>query len=135
MDTYELLFRVRDYEVDLQGIVNNAIYQHYLEHARHEYLFSCDIDFAKLHDEGKDLIVIRIEIDYKHSLRSRDEFKVILSVRKEGHLKIVFDQKIIRIPDEKLIVKAVVTGVCLNKGRPVKPESVMDLEKLGIQVQ
>lgn len=134
METYEVPFRVRDYEVDLQGIVNNAVYQNYLEHARHEYLNSCDIDFARLHDEGKDLVVSRIEIDYKLSLKSRDEFKVISSVRKEGHLRIVFDQKILRIPDNKLIIKAVVTGVCLNNERPVKPESVMDIEKLGIRV-
>ena len=29
---YELTLKVRDYECDLQGIVNNANYQHYLEH-------------------------------------------------------------------------------------------------------
>ena len=33
---YELKMKVRDYECDLQGIVNNANYQHYLEHTRHE---------------------------------------------------------------------------------------------------
>ena len=37
---YELPFKVRDYECDLQGIVNNANYQHYLEHTRHEFLTS-----------------------------------------------------------------------------------------------
>ena len=35
----KVLFRhemkVRDYECDIQGVVNNANYQHYLEHARH----------------------------------------------------------------------------------------------------
>ena len=28
---YELEMKVRDYECDLQGIVNNANYQHYLD--------------------------------------------------------------------------------------------------------
>ena len=35
---YELEMKVRDYECDLQGIVNNANYQHYLEHTHHEFL-------------------------------------------------------------------------------------------------
>ena len=37
---YELKMKVRDYECDLQGIVNNANYQHYIEHTRHEFLTS-----------------------------------------------------------------------------------------------
>jgi len=36
----ELEFEVRDYECDLQGVVNNANFQHYLEHARHKWLES-----------------------------------------------------------------------------------------------
>ena len=48
---YELKLKVRDYECDLQGIVNNANYQHYLEHTRHEFLTSTGMSFAKLHDE------------------------------------------------------------------------------------
>jgi acyl-CoA thioester hydrolase len=132
MDDYYLEFVVRDYEVDLQGIVNNAVYQHYLEHARHVYLASKGIDFAKLHDEGKDLIVSRIEIDYKSPLRSMDKFKVTLKVLKEGNLKVIFEQNILRIPDDKLIVKAKVTGVCLRNGKPVKPEDIIDVSQLGI---
>ena len=50
---YELKMKVRDYECDLQGIVNNANYQHYLEHTRHEFLTSVGISFARLHlDNG-----------------------------------------------------------------------------------
>jgi acyl-CoA thioester hydrolase len=129
---FELEFTVRDYELDLQGIVNNAVYQHYLEHARHEYLYSIGLDFAKLHEEGKDLVVTRLEMDFKTPLKSRDKFKVVLSTRKEGHLRIVFEQCILRIPDEKIIVNAKVYGVCLLRGRPVKPEDVLDLSKFGI---
>jgi len=129
---YELEFIVRDYELDLQGIVNNSVYQQYLEHARHEFLFSRNIDFAKLHDEGKDLVVIRAEIDYKSPLKSRDKFKVTLNTYKEGNLKVVFEQNIFRLPDLKPIVKAKIIGVCLFKGRPSKPEDMMDVSLLGI---
>ena len=44
---FELSLAVRDYECDLQGVVNNATYQNYLEHARHKYLQNSKIkDFA-----------------------------------------------------------------------------------------
>lgn len=50
---YELKMKVRDYECDLQGIVNNANYQHYLEHTRHEFLLSTGVSFAALHEQGR----------------------------------------------------------------------------------
>jgi acyl-CoA thioester hydrolase len=129
---FEIELSVRDYELDLQGIVNNSVYQNYLEHARHEFLYSKDIDFAALHEEGKDLIISRVGIDYKHPLKSHDRFRVTLNIHREGHLKIVFDQKILRIPDDKLILKAKVEGVCLYQGELVKPEQILNLNELGI---
>jgi len=77
---FEVEFIVRDYECDLQAVVNNANYQHYLEHARHEYLISKGINFVELHNEGTDLIVTRVEIDYKYPLRSRDRFNVKVEI-------------------------------------------------------
>ena len=65
---YEIEMKVRDYECDLQGVVNNANYQHYFEHARHEFLESVGANFGKLHNEGVDAMVARVEIDYKNSI-------------------------------------------------------------------
>lgn len=128
MDTktyeYELIFTVRDYECDLQGIVNNAVYLNYLEHTRHQYLLNKKIDFAKLHNEGIDLVVSRIEIDYKYSLTSDDKFVVKVNTYKEGNLRLVFEQDIYKLPDNKHVVHAKVIGVGLNKGRPMKIETI-----------
>ncbi|MFN8206484.1 MAG: acyl-CoA thioesterase [Bacteroidales bacterium] len=121
---FQLHFKVRDYECDLQGIVNNANYQHYLEHARHEYLQSLSIDFAGLHAEGTDLIVSRIEIDYKLPLRSRDEFTVSVLMKKEGNVRVLFEQEIRTSNGNKLAASAKVYGVCLVKGRPVAPGKI-----------
>ena len=64
---YELEMKVRDYECDLQGIVNNANYQHYLEHTRHEFLTSVGVSFAALHEQGVDPVVARIStVSYTH---------------------------------------------------------------------
>ncbi|MFN8242002.1 MAG: thioesterase family protein [Bacteroidales bacterium] len=123
--TYTLEFSVRDYECDLQGIVNNANYQHYLEHARHEYLVSRGISFADLHDEGLDLIVTSVTINYKYPLRSRDRFIVGVNLRREGNVRLVFEQDIFRLPDYKHVVNARVTGAATRNGRPVSPEQVV----------
>jgi acyl-CoA thioester hydrolase len=129
--TFSLDFFVRDYECDLQGVVNNANYQHYLEHARHEFLLSKGVSFAGLHEEGIDLIVSKVEIDYKYPLRSRDRFVVRLRVEREGNVRLLFIQEISRIPDEKLIVRARVTGVATKNGKPVSPLGLV--EQLGLK--
>ena len=113
---YELKLKVRDYECDLQGIVNNANYQHYLEHTRHEFLLAHDISFSKLHDQGTDAVVARISMQFKVPLKSRDEFVSKLWIKKEG-IKYVFMQDIFRLPDMKLSVRAQVDTVCLINGR------------------
>jgi acyl-CoA thioester hydrolase len=127
---YELAFSVRDYECDLQGIVNNAVYQNYYEHARHQYLLGKNIDFAGLHNEGIDLIVSRVEIDYKFSLRSGDLFRVTVKTYREGHLRLIFDQEIYKLPENKLVSHAKVIGVGLNHGRPMKLETIRGFEAL-----
>lgn len=124
---FSLELSVRDYECDLQGIVNNAIYLHYLEHARHEFLISRGVSFAVLHEEGLDLIVTRVEIDYKYPLKSRDRFVVRLNLRREGNIRFIFEQDIFRMPDEKLIINAKVTGIAIRNGRPVSPEKIIAL--------
>jgi acyl-CoA thioester hydrolase len=123
-------FAVRDYECDVQGVVNNANYLHYLEHARHEFLLSNGISFMDLHEEGTDLIVTRIEISYKYPLRSRDSFVVKTKIRREGNVRIVFEQEILRLADGKLIADAEVTGISTRNGRPVSPGDL--LQKLGL---
>jgi acyl-CoA thioester hydrolase len=128
---YSVEFTVRDYECDIQGVVNNANYLHYLEHARHEFLISKGINFAQLHEEGTDLTVTRVEIDYKYPLRSRDKFFVRLYLRREGNVRLVFVQDIFRQTDEKLIVHAEITGVATKKGRPISPVEV--IARLGLE--
>jgi len=123
-------FTVRDYECDIQGVVNNANYLHYLEHARHEFLISRGIDFIHLHHEGLDLIVTRSEIDYKYPLRSRDKFVVKTNIRREGNIRLVFLQEIFSTKDMKIIVRARITGAAIRNGKPVFPEDV--IKKLGL---
>lgn len=130
-DNYgSLELEVRDYECDVQGVVNNANYQHYLEHARHKFLLSKGVSFMELHQEGLDLVVTKVEINYKYPLKSRDRFVIRTSIRREGNVRLVFVQSIYRQPDEKLIIEAEVTGAATRNGKPVSPGDL--IQKLGI---
>ena len=113
---YELKMKVRDYECDLQGIVNNANYQHYIEHTRHEFLTATGISFARLHEEGIDPVVARLTMALKPPLKSGDEFVTKLYMKKEG-IKYVFYQDIFRLPDMKIVIKSTVETVCVINGR------------------
>ena len=119
--------KVRDYECDLQGIVNNANYQHYTEHTRHEFILSEGISFADLHERGIDCVVARITLSYKTPLRSGDEFLSCLNVEKDG-ARYVFHQDILRLPDHKLAMRATVDIVSLVHGKLVV--GVDELDKL-----
>ena len=121
---YELKMKVRDYECDLQGIVNNANYQHYLEHTRPEFLTAAGMSFARLHEEGIDPVVARLTMAFKTPLKSGDEFLSRLYLKKEG-IKYVFYQDIYRASDEKMVIKATVETVCLVNGR-LSDSSVFD---------
>jgi acyl-CoA thioester hydrolase len=125
---YQLEFKVRDYECDVQGLVNNAVYQNYLEHARHEFLLTSGVDFTALAKSGINLVVIRAELDYKYPLRSGDTFWIGLNVRRATKTRFEFLQDIYRSVDHKQIMAAKITGTSLNeRGRPFVPDVISRL--------
>lgn len=113
---YLIEMKVRDYECDLQGVVNNANYQHYMEHARHEFLESLGDNFGRMHDEGYDAFVASVAIEFKRSLRSGDRFWVGLNIRREG-AKLIFNQDIIKVEDGQLAAKGEVAAVLVQNGK------------------
>ena len=72
-----------------------------------------------------------MEIDYKYPLRSRENLLSTVDIEREGNVRLVFIQDIYRIPDEKHIVHAKVTGVATKNGRPVSPGNIV--EQLGLK--
>ena len=119
--TFELEFSVRDYELDTQGVVNNSVYQNYLEHARHEFLKSIGLNFNELHEKGTDAVVHKVELEYKRPLVGDERFVVRMYARQEGNVRFVFYQDIYKVPKNELALKGKVTGVFMNNGRPIRP--------------
>lgn len=121
-------FLVRDYECDMQGVVNNSVYQNYLEHARHMLLKSTGIDFSALNDDGILLTVIRVELDYKFPLVSGDRFLIDTVMERVSPLRFLFRQEIRKEPDGRLVLTGNVYGTSLNRRRrPEMPAAIEDL--------
>ncbi len=118
---FEYEMKVRDYECDVQGHVNNANYQHYFEVTRHEFLEQEGLNFYELHKNGVDAVVSRVEIRYKVPLIGMDKFKCTIALEKKG-LIYVFHQRIIRLSDEKLCAKAIIQVVMLVDGVLSQPD-------------
>lgn len=119
---FDVELKVRDYECDMDHVVNNAVYLNYLEHARHELLGSKGLKFGELSKRGISLVVTRIEIDYKGSLVSGDSFIVRSTLQRSGRIRFHFNQSIHRTIDNRLMLSAVVVGTALNsRGRPDFP--------------
>ena len=122
---HKLELKVRDYECDIQGVVNNSVYQNYLEHARHELMLGAGINFAELAKNHINLVVVRAELDYKSPLQSGETFWIGTNVQQASKVRFEFLQDIYRSSDDKLIVKGRIIGTSLNeRGRPFVPDEI-----------
>lgn len=124
MSVFTLEMKVRDYECDMQGIVNNGAYFNYLEHARHEFLLEKGINFAELARQQINLVVVRSELDYKASLTSGDKFTVTVAFEPVSKVRFGFRQQVIRLADQKVVLEGLIIGTAINeRGRPAIPEA------------
>ncbi len=117
---FENKMKVRDYECDGQGVVNNANYLHYFEHTRHEFMESCGIRLRDLTAENILPVVRRASLKYKNSLRGSEEFICTARIERKG-LRYLFHQQIRRIPDNTLCAEGVIEVVCVIGGKVNAP--------------
>ena len=111
---FTLEIAVRDYELDSEGIVNNAVYLHYLEHTRHAFVKQEGIPFGNLTSEGLVPVVRRMTIDYYVPLRSGDVMLCALWIERKGP-RFIFYQDIFKKGSEEHVVSAAVTIVCMEQ--------------------
>lgn len=118
---FEHTLKVRDYECDIQGHVNNAHYQHYFEVTRHEFLEKVGLKFHELHLQGIDAVVSRVEIRYKAPLIGMDLFRCTVTRLERIGVKYIFHQEVIRAKDEVVCAKAKIEVVNLVNGKLSQP--------------
>ena len=118
---FTLEIAVRDYELDSEGIVNNATHLHYLEHTRHAFCAQAGYTFAQMQAEGFMPVVSRIEVDYKTPLRSGDVVLSKLWVERQG-ARFIFHQRIYNKATAATAVQALVSIVCIENGKITRGE-------------
>ena len=116
---------VRDYELDAEGIVNNANYLHYLEHTRHEFCKIAGFTFAQMRENGIDPVLRKVEIEYLTPLKSGDTMESFINMERKGP-RFIFPQDIFRKSDGQPVVKALVTVVMLKNGKLSKGDEVAE---------
>ena len=114
--SFEIEMKVRDYECDSQGIVNNANYLHYFENTRHEFMRSLGMTFKESNDLGISPVVNRANLHYKNPLTGGESFLSSLTVERKG-VKIIFHQTIHRKSDGALCCKAQIDVALLINGQ------------------
>ncbi len=117
---FTLPFKVRDYETDAEGIVNNARYLNYMEHTRHEFCAQAGLSFARMRQLHMSPVVRRVEIDYVRSLGLGEEFTSSLTLERRG-ARFIFRQWI-QNAEGNLVADAVITVVNVINGKPSRGE-------------
>lgn len=116
---YEYENVVRDYECDVQGIVNNAVYMNYCECARNLCIAKLGYNLMSLHERGEDPVVVHAELNFKHSLAGGDEYCVVTELEKKGNFRLLFHQKI--FVSQICALEARYTVVVLNQNKKPIP--------------
>lgn len=124
---FQLPIKVRDYEVDAEGIVNNANYLHYLELTRHEFCEMAGLSFRQMHQQGIDPVLSRVEIDYKSPLGLGDSMISKLNISRRGPI-FIFEQDIDK-PDGTPVIRAIVSVACLENNRLSRGELLAEAFK------
>ena len=112
---FRIEMEVRDYELDCEQIVNNAIYLHYMEHTRHQFCKYAGLPFIEMHKNGIDAVVRKIEIEYFSPLMSGDKFISGIKIERKGP-RYIFYQDLIKTTGEQ-VAKGVVSVVILKDGK------------------
>ena len=119
---------VRSYECDSYGHVNNAVYLHYLEYARHQYLRDIGVSIPELREFGYGLLVAKVSIEYRRPAVTDDLLTIGTSAIRQAIVGGVLRQVVTKADTAGasssppvVVAEAEVTWVCVDaRGRPVR---------------
>jgi acyl-CoA thioester hydrolase len=109
--------RVRGYECDPYGHVNNAVYLNYLETARDQLLTDLGLDYRALLDAGGGIWVAEAHLKYVSPAVHQEELTIQTVQEELGAVSGVLKQTIIG-PDGRTVVEARMKLVWVSGGKP-----------------
>jgi YbgC/YbaW family acyl-CoA thioester hydrolase len=120
--------KVRDHECDMGFFVNNAVYLYYLEQARHDYLRELKFDPVEYARKKIAFVVGKIDVTYRHALKSCDEFVVETTVERLSKHRFLFIQNIYLLPERIHILDGKIILIPINSaGRADLPNEIETL--------
>jgi len=123
----QTVITVRTPELDSFGHVNHAVFLHYLEHARYLALEEAGFAWSSLDEEGWQIFVVRIEVDYLAEATRGHQLLIRTWAESFRRTTMVLGQEIVRADDpETVVARARVTAVWIGPdGGPMRvPEHV-----------
>jgi acyl-CoA thioester hydrolase len=107
--------RVRNFEIDWQGVVHNAVYIQYFETGRIDYLknLGVKVDTDAINRESK-IVIVRSELDYKSPARFDDLLKVFTRISRIGNTSFTFEGIMENADTGQLIAESLAIHVWLD---------------------
>jgi acyl-CoA thioester hydrolase len=130
-------FRVRHYELDSFGHVNNAVYVNYLQEAAIEASTAAGFDPGWYRDRRSSWVIRNLAIRYYHPASYQDELQVSTWISDVKRVKSTREYSIARVDDQKMVARARVNWVYLSQetGQPLRipPEVAEAFEPTGVK--
>ena len=102
-------------DTDAGGVVYHASYVRFLERARSEWLRSLGIGQQTLREQQGVVFAVRgMQLDFLAPARLDDALSVLVGVSSLGRASLVFEQRIVRDADARVLLTATVKVACLS---------------------
>ena len=124
-------FRIYYEDTDAGGVVYHGRYPGFFERGRTEFFRKRGLSVQQLHEEGIIFPVVRMEIDFRYPARLDDLVRVESKIIASGNTSFTMQQRLLRVPDDKLLAEGNVTLVCVNTAMKPKrlPAAVRDMAR------